>query len=321
MGATPSSRDRPRHPGAVRAWLIWWALLAALWLALVDTVAAPELVAGAVAAAIAATGAVVVRGQRRVLLRPRAAWVRHAAGPLRRHGHRPRPARGRALAPRDPARATSTGRSSRSRTPRWGSTRRPRPTASSPRRSARWRPNTLVVGVDADRRVPARPRARAHRRPGGARDAAARPVNGWLWAAAVLVAALVPLTVVCVRLPAPEGVVALEAAGVDAVLALLLIAQGTAVSRSATSRSCWPSCRSSARSPTCGSSRPSGRSDGARRRRRRAGRRRGRDRRCSRALGVMLMRDALDRLHYVGASLLGSACVVRRPSSSPRARR
>ena len=52
-------------------------------------------------------------------------------------------------------------------------------------------------------------------------------MNGWLWAAAVLVAALVPLTIVCVRLRAPEGVVALEAAGVDAVLALLLIAQGT----------------------------------------------------------------------------------------------
>jgi multicomponent Na+:H+ antiporter subunit G len=27
------------------------------------------------------------------------------------------------------------------------------------------------------------------------------------------------------------------------------------------------------------------------------------------ALGVVLMRDALDRLHYVGASLLGAACV------------
>ena len=84
MAATPSPRDRPRHPGAVRAWLIWWALLAALWLALVDTVVVPELVTGAVAAAIAATGAVVVRGRRRVLLRPRAAWARAALGPLRR---------------------------------------------------------------------------------------------------------------------------------------------------------------------------------------------------------------------------------------------
>jgi multisubunit Na+/H+ antiporter MnhF subunit len=52
-------------------------------------------------------------------------------------------------------------------------------------------------------------------------------VNGWLWAAAVLVAALVPLTVLCVRLPAPEGVVVLEAAGIDAVLALPLLAHGT----------------------------------------------------------------------------------------------
>jgi multisubunit Na+/H+ antiporter MnhF subunit len=52
-------------------------------------------------------------------------------------------------------------------------------------------------------------------------------VNGWLWAATVLVAALVPLTVVCARLPAPEGIVAIEAAGIDAILALLLIAQGT----------------------------------------------------------------------------------------------
>jgi multisubunit Na+/H+ antiporter MnhF subunit len=52
-------------------------------------------------------------------------------------------------------------------------------------------------------------------------------VNGWLWAAAVLVAALVPLLAVTVRLPAPEGLVAVEAAGADATLALLLVAEGT----------------------------------------------------------------------------------------------
>jgi multisubunit Na+/H+ antiporter MnhF subunit len=52
-------------------------------------------------------------------------------------------------------------------------------------------------------------------------------VNGWLWAATTLVAMLVPLAILCVRLPAPEGIVAIEAAGVDAALALLLIAQGT----------------------------------------------------------------------------------------------
>src|SRR5919108_793592 len=84
MAVPTTPRERPRHPGAVRAWLIWWALLAALWLALVDTVVVPELVAGALAAAVAATGAVLVRSQRRALLRPRAAWVRHAAGPVAR---------------------------------------------------------------------------------------------------------------------------------------------------------------------------------------------------------------------------------------------
>ena len=52
-------------------------------------------------------------------------------------------------------------------------------------------------------------------------------MSGWLWAASALVAALVPLLVGGVRLPAPEGVVALEAAGADATLALLLIAEGT----------------------------------------------------------------------------------------------
>lgn len=75
MAAPPTPRDRSRHPGALRAWLVWWVLLAALWLALVDTVVGPELIVGALAAAVAATGAVLVRAQRQVLLRPRAAWA------------------------------------------------------------------------------------------------------------------------------------------------------------------------------------------------------------------------------------------------------
>jgi multisubunit Na+/H+ antiporter MnhE subunit len=86
MAATPSPRDPSRHPGAVRAWLVWWVLLAALWLALVDTVVVPELVAGAVAAAIAATGAVLVRGRRQILLRPRAAWAPAALRAMARFG-------------------------------------------------------------------------------------------------------------------------------------------------------------------------------------------------------------------------------------------
>jgi multisubunit Na+/H+ antiporter MnhF subunit len=52
-------------------------------------------------------------------------------------------------------------------------------------------------------------------------------VNVWLWAAAVLTVPLAGLAVVAVRRPVLEGVVALEAAGVDAALVLLLIAEGT----------------------------------------------------------------------------------------------
>lgn len=144
--------DRPRHPGAVRAWLIWWVLLAALWLALVDTLVTPELVVGAIAAAIAATGAVIVRGQRQLLLRPRLAWVRCAGGPLRRtltdlvplaralwrRGVRRDDERGRmaevpyAAVAEEPGAATH-----RAFTQALGSLA----------------PNTLVVGVDAHRRV------------------------------------------------------------------------------------------------------------------------------------------------------------------------
>lgn len=52
-------------------------------------------------------------------------------------------------------------------------------------------------------------------------------MNQWLWAAAVLTAALTALVVVAIRRPLLEGVVALEAAGVNAALVLLMIAEGT----------------------------------------------------------------------------------------------
>jgi hypothetical protein len=80
--AAAGEDERERHPGAVRAWLGWWGLLAALYLALVDTIKAPELVAGAAVAALGATGAVLVRRERRVLVRPRAAWLLAAWRPL-----------------------------------------------------------------------------------------------------------------------------------------------------------------------------------------------------------------------------------------------
>jgi multisubunit Na+/H+ antiporter MnhF subunit len=53
-------------------------------------------------------------------------------------------------------------------------------------------------------------------------------MNGWLWAATVLAGGLVPLAVVAALNPPLQGLVALEAAGVDAALAMLLFAEGTA---------------------------------------------------------------------------------------------
>jgi multisubunit Na+/H+ antiporter MnhF subunit len=52
-------------------------------------------------------------------------------------------------------------------------------------------------------------------------------VNGWLWAATVLAGALVPLAVVAATSPPLQGLVAAEAASVDAVLAMLVLAEGT----------------------------------------------------------------------------------------------
>lgn len=61
--------------GAARAWLVWWVLGAALWLALFDRVPLAGLVTGAVAATLGATAAVLVRAQRKTVIRPRARWL------------------------------------------------------------------------------------------------------------------------------------------------------------------------------------------------------------------------------------------------------
>lgn len=61
--------------GAVIAWLGWWLASFAVYLVLVDTVVLPELVTGAVISIIGASGAVLVRAQRRVVMRPDPAWL------------------------------------------------------------------------------------------------------------------------------------------------------------------------------------------------------------------------------------------------------
>ena len=52
-------------------------------------------------------------------------------------------------------------------------------------------------------------------------------MNEWLWAAAVLTVALAALAGAAARRPLLEGLIALEAAGVNATLIMLLIAVGT----------------------------------------------------------------------------------------------
>jgi multisubunit Na+/H+ antiporter MnhE subunit len=68
-------RERQQRGGAIRAWVAWWVLCAALWLALVDRVPLDELLTGVVVAALGATAAVLVRRQRRVVIRPHARWL------------------------------------------------------------------------------------------------------------------------------------------------------------------------------------------------------------------------------------------------------
>ncbi len=66
----------------LRAWIAWWLLCAALWLALIDRVPIAGLLTGVVAAALGASTAVLVRLGRRTLVRPRARWLRAVGAAL-----------------------------------------------------------------------------------------------------------------------------------------------------------------------------------------------------------------------------------------------
>ena len=56
-------------------WIAWYVPLFGLWLLFVDTLAAEEVILGALAAAVAATAADVVRAQDLVRFRMRARWL------------------------------------------------------------------------------------------------------------------------------------------------------------------------------------------------------------------------------------------------------
>jgi len=66
----------------LRFWVGWWVVLGALWLLLDDTVALPELIAGAIAAAVGATAVSLVRAEGVLALRPRVRWIRRAWRPV-----------------------------------------------------------------------------------------------------------------------------------------------------------------------------------------------------------------------------------------------
>jgi multisubunit Na+/H+ antiporter MnhE subunit len=73
----PARRRRDDLPPArrVASFLIWWALLMAFWVWTDDSVALPELLVGAVAAALGALLAEVVQYQADTHVRIRAEWV------------------------------------------------------------------------------------------------------------------------------------------------------------------------------------------------------------------------------------------------------
>ena len=147
-----SPRGGGGRAGALRAFAIWWVLCAALWLALVDRTRIDELLTGVVAATLGATAAVLVRQQRQVILRPRARWLAGAWRPVAGIVRDLWPL-ARVLVLRGILRRPSTGRfvelpfDAVADSPRDGAFRVLTASLGS------LAPNTIVVDVDADRRI------------------------------------------------------------------------------------------------------------------------------------------------------------------------
>ena len=75
--APPSAAPRRSTRARLRFGLAWWAVLLAVWLLLVETVALPELLVGVVAAGLAASVAETVRELGYVRFAPRVVWLRY----------------------------------------------------------------------------------------------------------------------------------------------------------------------------------------------------------------------------------------------------
>ena len=82
MDSHPRRRSELTGATLVRTWLVWWVVLCVVWLLLVDTLDGQELVAGAVAASVAATAAAAVHRRGYIRFRPRLVWLRAVPGLL-----------------------------------------------------------------------------------------------------------------------------------------------------------------------------------------------------------------------------------------------
>jgi hypothetical protein len=132
--------------GARRAWLGWWLVLTVLWLALADSRRLEEVVAGVLVAALGATAAVIVRARREVVLRPRPRWVLASLRPALRWP-RDLVALAGALVRRPAGRTVEEPFEVTGEDPRSAARRALAVTGGS------LAPNTIVVGIDADRGV------------------------------------------------------------------------------------------------------------------------------------------------------------------------
>ena len=83
LAGEPRRRGRPGRPQPTArhraaAWLTWWVLLMALWIAIDDSLRSDELLAGAGAAALAALAAEIASHQAAIRLEIRAGWLARA---------------------------------------------------------------------------------------------------------------------------------------------------------------------------------------------------------------------------------------------------
>jgi multisubunit Na+/H+ antiporter MnhE subunit len=134
----------------VLPWAATGVLLFAVWLLFVDTREGPQLIAGLVVAAIGATGSELVRRQRIAEVRPRASWLGRLWRPI-------------ATVPRDVwllARAVVAALAGRPAAGRFRAIRfdagdrnpEDRARQALAESAGSFSPNTIVVGVDTERR-------------------------------------------------------------------------------------------------------------------------------------------------------------------------